>query len=192
MKSNNKQSYALQQLTQTVRKANLDGRDRAQMDTTLTALMDDVGACERIFKTPIPLVYTRHTSRFVGVWLGLLPLAIYNVDTSWNHLLTIPSCMVITFFLLGIEELGLQIEEPFSILPMEAFCDASIGNVLYDMVLAEDKARGLDKLQMAPLPPLMSTAGAPAAAAGPAHESATAKAAWAPSEQPLPLADGVQ
>ena len=60
------------------------------------------------------------------------------------------------------------------------------------MVLAEDKARGLDKLQMAPLPPLMSTAGAPAAAAGPAHESATAKAAWAPSEQPLPLADGVQ
>ena len=60
------------------------------------------------------------------------------------------------------------------------------------MVLAEDKARGLDKLQMAPLPPLMLTAAAPAAAAGPAHESATAKAAWAPSEQPLPMADGVQ
>ena len=28
---------------------------------------------------------------------------------------------------------------------MEAFCDASIGAVLYDMVLAEDKSRGLDK-----------------------------------------------
>ena len=27
--------------------------------------------------------------------------------------------MLITFFLLGIEELGLQIEEPFSILPIE-------------------------------------------------------------------------
>ena len=90
------------------------------MDATLSELCDDVGACERIFKTPIPLVYTRHTSRFVGFWLALLPLAVYGVDTSWNHLLTIPSCMVITFFLLGIEELGLQIEEPFSILPMEA------------------------------------------------------------------------
>ena len=30
---------------------------------------------------------------------------------------------------------------------MEAFCDASIGAVLYDMVLAEDKARGLDRPQ---------------------------------------------
>ena len=34
--------------------------------------------------------------------------------------------MVITFFLLGIEELGLQIEEPFSILPIEAFCNGAI------------------------------------------------------------------
>ena len=133
-------------LSLTIRKANLDGRDRQRMDATLSELCDDVGACERIFKTPIPLVYTRHTSRFVGFWLALLPLAVYGVDTSWNHLLTIPSCMVITFFLLGIEELGLQIEEPFSILPIEAFCDASIGAVLNDMVLAADKDRGVDKL----------------------------------------------
>merc|ERR1719258_1010846 len=81
-----------------------------------------------------------HTSRFVGFWLALLPLAVYSVDSSWNHLLTIPSCSAICFFLLGIEELGLQIEEPFSILPMEAFCDASIGAVLNAMVLQEDKA----------------------------------------------------
>ena len=32
-------------------------------------LCDNVGACERIFKSPIPLVYTRHTSRYVGFWL---------------------------------------------------------------------------------------------------------------------------
>ena len=80
------------------------------------------------------------------MWLGLLPFAIWGVDPSWNHLITIPACMVITFFLLGIEELGLQIEEPFSILPIEAFCDASIGAVLNDMVLAADKDRGVDKL----------------------------------------------
>ena len=92
-------------------------------------------------------MYTRHLSRFVGTWLGLLPLAIYGVDPSWNHLLTIPSCALITFFLIGVEELGLQIEEPFSILPLEAFCDASIGNVLTEMVLSEDKARAMDKVQ---------------------------------------------
>ena len=142
----NRQCYALQQLAQTLRKAKLDGRDRERMDTTLAQLCDDVGACERIFKTPIPLVYTRHTSRFVGAWLALLPLAFYSTDPSWNHLLTVPSTMVITFFLLGIEELGLQIEEPFSILPIEAFCDASIGAVLIDMIASEDKSRGLDKV----------------------------------------------
>ena len=100
-----------------------------------------MGACERIFKTPIPLVYTRHTSRFVGFWLALLPLAIWGIDNSWNHLASIPSTAVIAFFLLGIEELGLQIEEPFGILPMEAFCNGSIGAVLNEMVLAEDAAR---------------------------------------------------
>ena len=108
MASANRQCYALQQLGTTIGKASLDGRDRSRMDTTLSELCDDVGACERIFKTPIPIIYTRHTSRFVGFWLALLPLAIYSVDPSWNHLLTIPSVMAITFFLLGIEELGLQ------------------------------------------------------------------------------------
>ena len=147
MNSANRQAYALQMLGISIRKADLDPRDRANMDEMLSKLCDDVGACERIFKTPIPLVYTRHLSRFVGTWLGLLPLAIWGVDPSWNHFLTIPSCALITFFLIGVEELGLQIEEPFSILPLEAFCDASIGNVLTEMVLSEDKARAMDKKQ---------------------------------------------
>ena len=237
MASANRQCYALQQLGTTIGKASLDGRDRSRMDTTLSELCDDVGACERIFKTPIPIIYTRHTSRFVGFWLALLPLAIYSVDPSWNHLLTIPSVMVITFFLLGIEELGLQIEEPFSILPMEAFCDASIGAVLYDMVLSEDKARGLDRPQrgapLGPTPTPVAPAATPTAETAPARRAPTtayasayeqylsneyrerdttgylatkqggsaaappapqswamteaaAKAAWAPSQQPLP------
>ena len=108
MSAANKQCYALQCLGNSLRKANMDMRARTIMDETLTKLCDDVGACERIFKTPIPVIYTRHTSRYVGLWLALLPLAIWSVDPSWNHLITIPSTMTITFFLLGIEELGLQ------------------------------------------------------------------------------------
>jgi len=146
MNAGNRQCYALQCLGNSLRKADMDMRARTIMDETISKLCDDVGACERIFKTPIPVIYTRHTSRYVGLWLALLPLAIWSVDPSWNHLITIPSTMLITFFLLGIEELGLQIEEPFSILPIEAFCDASIGVVLNDMVLAADKDRGVDKL----------------------------------------------
>jgi len=140
----NRQVYALQKLGETIRSYGMDGRDRARMDQTLSDLCEDVGACERIFKTPIPLVYTRHTSRFVGLWLALLPLAIWNVDSSWNHMLSIPAVAIITFFLLGVEELGMQIEEPFGILPMEAFCDGSIGAALNEMVLAEDEKRKLE------------------------------------------------
>ena len=140
----NRQVYALQKLAETIRSYEMDGRDRSRMDQTLSDLCEDVGACERIFKTPIPLVYTRHTSRFVGIWLALLPLAIWNVDTSWNHMLSIPAVAITTFFLLGVEELGMQIEEPFGILPMEAFCDGSIGAALNEMVIAEDEKRKLE------------------------------------------------
>jgi hypothetical protein len=35
----------------------------------------------------------------------------------------IPATAVISVFLFGIEELATQLEEPFTILPMQAFCD---------------------------------------------------------------------
>lgn len=37
-----------------------------------------VGTCERIVRFPIPLSYTRHTSRFMLLWLALLPIALYD------------------------------------------------------------------------------------------------------------------
>jgi putative membrane protein len=144
MGATNRQVYALQKMAETARVYKMDPRDRVRMDQTLSVLMDNVGACERIFKSPIPLTYTRHTSRFVGVWLALLPLAMWANDPSWNHLASIPSNFVIAFFLLGVEELGMQIEEPFGILPMEAFCDGSIGAVLNEMVISEDKKRATE------------------------------------------------
>jgi predicted membrane chloride channel (bestrophin family) len=145
MKAANKQVYALQKIGETMRQYGLTPMDRANMDQVLTGLCDDVGACERIFKTPIPLVYTRHTSRFAGSWLLLLPLAIYGADSSWNHIASIPSVAVIVFFLLGIEELGSQLEEPFGILPIEAFCEGSIFAALNEMVVSEDEAREMER-----------------------------------------------
>ena len=145
MASGNKQCFALEKLGETARLYGMKEQDRARFDTTLSVLCDNVGACERIFKSPIPLVYTRHTSRFVGLWLGLLPLAIWGADPTWNHLTTVPATALITFLLLGIEELGLQIEEPFGILPMEAFCDGAIYPALTEAVLTDDKKRKLEK-----------------------------------------------
>jgi len=37
----------------------------------------DVSTCEKLLRYPTPLSYTRHTSRFLISWLGLLPLAVW-------------------------------------------------------------------------------------------------------------------
>ena len=52
--------------------------DRARIDATITILGDLTGACERVFKSPIPLVYTRHTARFLTSFLALMPLALWE------------------------------------------------------------------------------------------------------------------
>ena len=64
---------------------------------------------------PQPSVYwCRHTSRFLVIWLGLMPF------TLWKscHWAMVPASAIICFLLLGIEEIGVQIEEPFGILPL--------------------------------------------------------------------------
>jgi len=63
----------------------------------------------------------------------LLPTALYdafvdkNVVSStlinFQGLPLIPATACVGLFLFGIEELAIQLEEPFSILPMQKFCD---------------------------------------------------------------------
>ncbi|KAI3424164.1 hypothetical protein D9Q98_009523 [Chlorella vulgaris] len=96
-----------------------------RMDENLTAMEDILGTCERILKAPIPLSYTRHTSRFMMIWLTLLPFTLWD-SCGWA---SVPLSSIVAFLLLGIEEIGVSIEEPFSILPLESICDTIQGNV---------------------------------------------------------------
>lgn len=88
------------------------------MDMNISALEDCIGTCERLLRTPIPLSYTRHTSRFMIIWLSLLPFSLWE-SCRWG---IVPLSMLVSFLLLGIEEIGVQIEEPFGILPLEDIC----------------------------------------------------------------------
>ncbi len=49
-------------------------------------MMYDLSSCNRILTTPIPLSYTRHTARFMVLWLALLPLALWAV-CGWGSVL---------------------------------------------------------------------------------------------------------
>jgi predicted membrane chloride channel (bestrophin family) len=113
-----KPTRALYELSCAINEFPLSDWRRVAMDTAATALCDAMGSSERIFTSPVPRFYTRHTARFLEVWLILMPLTLYNsFDYTWNHWAVIPAAVVIAFFLLGIEELGIQLEEPFSVLP---------------------------------------------------------------------------
>lgn len=59
----------------------------------------------------------RHTSRFLVIWLTAMPFTLWK-SCGWSM---IPATGMIAFLLLGIEEIGVQIEEPFSILPLGVF-----------------------------------------------------------------------
>jgi len=139
MAAKNRPMFMLNAMSNGVRKAKIGTFEKASIDRSISTLVDLTGACERIFKSPIPLVYTRHTSRFLILFLLLLPFGLWKADSSWNHWLTIPMADVISFLLLGIEELGIQLEEPFSVLPLEALCNGAIAATLEELLFQKEE-----------------------------------------------------
>eukprot|EP00501_MAST-03F_sp_TOSAG23-6_P001866 GSMAST32.ASY1.ANO1.1944.1 assembled CDS len=91
-----------------------------EMDKQVKRLNTCIGACDRIRMTPIPTCYTRHTSVFLTVWCNMLPLALWPLVGS----ATVPVSLFIAFGIYGIEDIGVQIEEPFQVLPLRNYANA--------------------------------------------------------------------
>lgn len=78
-------------------------------DANLTALVDALGGCQRIANTPIPFAYAQHIKTFVLLFCFTAPFAM--VDTMrW---LTPAVAGLLAFALFGIDEIGVEIEDPF-------------------------------------------------------------------------------
>ena len=92
------------------------------MTAILDSMMAAVGGCERILKTPMPLAYAIHLKQLLLIYCLFLPFQMVR-DLGW---FAIPVVMVVSFTLLGIEEIGLEIENPFGTdrndLPLDAIC----------------------------------------------------------------------
>ena len=116
---------------------------KGEMHKALTIFEDNLGSSERLLTSPVPIFYNRHVARFLFVWLSFLPFALFEpFKESWNHVMMIPTTAVLSLFLFGIEELATQMEEPFTILPMQAFCD-KIGNWCTEIVGWKDGDNGV-------------------------------------------------
>lgn len=98
-------------------------------DQNVQLLVDYIGACERIHRTPLPFAYMVHLRRALLLYCYTLPLALVR-DFDWW---TIPCTLMVAYVLFGIEEIGVEIEDPFgedeNDLPLEEFCAAIQANV---------------------------------------------------------------
>jgi ion channel-forming bestrophin family protein len=115
------------------RAAGLDTVDRQAAEAQLSAMDIALGGCQRLESNPIPMAYTRHTSRFLVAYLMLLPVTLFP-SLGW---LTIPIVAILAFFLGGVENVGVQIENPLRILPLEA-----MARRYRDAALAMGRAQG--------------------------------------------------
>ena len=113
------------------------GMDRLaflQADRDLTALLDYVGGCERIRKTPLPRAYAILIRRFIVAFLGTLPFALL----PRIGLLTPLATMLIAYPILTLDKIGDDLQDPFSTknldhLPLDAIC-RSIQDDLLDLI----------------------------------------------------------
>lgn len=126
---------ALQDLSFAINDLPMHFLRKNEVHSAVTIFEDNLGSSERLLTSPVPLFYSRHLARFLAIWLLLLPLGMYDTfSSSWNHTALIPSMFVISTMLFGIEEIATQLEEPFTVLPMQAFCD-KVSSAMSNMLI---------------------------------------------------------
>jgi putative membrane protein len=100
----------------------LTDHEQMLMDMHVATLIDAAGACDRIHKTPLPFAYVVHLRRALAIYCVTLPFAIVG-EFGWVEIVV---TALIAFIMLGIEEIGVEIEDPFGTddndLPLERFC----------------------------------------------------------------------
>ncbi|MHC0064025.1 bestrophin family protein [Nostoc sp. UIC 10890] len=99
------------------------------MQELLNNLVDNLGACERILKTPMPLAYAFHLKQLLILYCFLLPFQIVEELGWWTGLIS----ALVGFTVFGIEAIGLEIENPFGYdandLPLDAICETMKRNI---------------------------------------------------------------
>jgi putative membrane protein len=107
------------------------------MSADIKALVDALGACERIAKTPMPFGYLAQLRIFILFWLITWPLGL-TFEYGWA---TIPLVSVCAWMMLKIEEIAVQCEHPFGVdandLPLDTICVTIERNLLEILRRAE-------------------------------------------------------
>jgi putative membrane protein len=92
------------------------------LDANLQMLVVQLGTSERIRTTPLPFAYVVHLRRALVLYCLTLPFALVG-QFGWQ---TVLYTLLFTYVFCGIEEIGVEIENPFGTdlndLPLERLC----------------------------------------------------------------------
>jgi len=100
-----------QRMAEAHRNGDINEGDYINIKAQHQSLLDILGACERIKKTPIPFSYNVYLKLFITAYGILLPMGLEE-SFGWT---TVPLTMLVFFALLGIELMGEEIEDPFGL-----------------------------------------------------------------------------
>jgi ion channel-forming bestrophin family protein len=100
-------------LVQARRAGHLDPIDHHRLEEDVAVLIDQFGVCQRIQRTPIPFAYVVHLRRFLVIFCLTLPLGFVEM-LGW---VTPSVVLVVAYGLFGIEQIGVEIEDPFEKTP---------------------------------------------------------------------------
>lgn len=93
------------------RSEQLGGFELLFLDQHAASLMNICGACERIQKSPISISYRWFIRQSIAIYLLTLPWGLMKSFGWW----TIPAVAMLAYFMVGVEMIAEEIEDPFGV-----------------------------------------------------------------------------
>ena len=132
------------------------GMDRfsfLRIDHERAELINHIGACERILKTPVPRVYSIKVRQFITLFLLTLPLSLlHRLETDW----LIPFItMMVAYPLIALDQISVELQNPFnnlnlSHLPLDdiaATIQRNVAEISSYSASADGRHNGEDRLR---------------------------------------------
>lgn len=112
-----------------------------QAEQERAKLIDHLGACERILRTPLAMAYSVKIRQFIALFILTLPFALVNsLGAYWQvPLLT----MMVAYPLLSLDQLGVELQNPFSTKNLSHLPLAEISKAIEKNVLSLLRAKSV-------------------------------------------------
>jgi ion channel-forming bestrophin family protein len=121
-----------------LKEGRLDAMMANRMEALVGVLVDNQGGCEKIRRTPLPFVYAALIKQALFIYLATLPFVLVERMGFVAPLVV----MGVSLVMLGIEEAGVEIEDPFGLdpnhLPLDSIC-ATIGRDVAELAETEPR-----------------------------------------------------